>query len=56
MDTRDSPAKIAAVIIHNGNIATLNKERPFAKAVAIADGRIFFCGRRSQVKDAGGKA
>jgi predicted amidohydrolase YtcJ len=66
MDTGASSAKIADMILHNGNIATLDKERPFAKAVAIADGRFLFVGgdkevmarkgNGTQVIDAGGRA
>ncbi len=44
MESRESPGTIAEMIIHNGNIATMNKERPFAKAVAIAEGRFLFAG------------
>ncbi|HKZ17906.1 MAG TPA: amidohydrolase, partial [Geobacteraceae bacterium] len=49
MDTKGSSAKIAETIIHNGNIATLDKERPFAQAVAIADGRFLFVGSDKEV-------
>ncbi len=49
MDTRASSAKIAEMIIHNGKIATLDKERPFDQAVAIADGRFLFAGGEKEV-------
>ena len=49
MDTRAPSAKIAEMIIHNGKIATMNKERPFAEAVAIADGRFLFAGGNKEV-------
>ncbi|MRR34394.1 amidohydrolase [bacterium] len=44
MDSKGSSAKIAEMIVHNGTIATLDKERPFAQAVAMADGRFLFVG------------
>jgi predicted amidohydrolase YtcJ len=65
MGTRDSSVKIADLIIHNGNFATLDKERPFVTAVAIADGRFLAVGSdrdgmacrgiQTQVIDAGGR-
>ncbi len=65
MNARNSSAKIAEMIIHNGNIATLDKERPFVPAVAIADGRFLavgsdkeamaFKGSGTRLIDAGGR-
>jgi predicted amidohydrolase YtcJ len=42
MGSKGSSATFAEMIIHNGTIATLDRERPLAQAVAIADGR-FLC-------------
>jgi predicted amidohydrolase YtcJ len=65
MENRGSPGTTAEMIIHNGNIATMNKERPFAEAVAVAEGRFLFAGgdkeamaykgAATQVIDAGGR-
>ena len=48
-----SPA--AEMIIRNGRIATLEKERPFVPAVAIADGRFIAVGSEREVSLASGR-
>ena len=65
MNARSSAAKKAELIIHNGNIATLTEERPFARAVAMADVLFLAVGNDrevmacrdsgTQVIDAGGR-
>src|SRR5512135_1150794 len=49
MNARSSAAKKAELIIHNGNIATLTEERPFARAVAMADGLFLAVGNDREV-------
>jgi len=44
------------MIIHNGRIATLEQERPFATAVAIADGRFIAVGSDHEVMGHKGNA
>ena len=65
MGTSDSSVKTADLIIHNGKFATLDKERPFVTAVAIAEGRFLAVGSdrdvmacrgiQTQLIDAGGR-
>jgi predicted amidohydrolase YtcJ len=65
METSGSPAKSADLIIHNGNIATFDKKRPFVPAIAVADGRFVavgsdkeimaWRGNPTQLIDAGGR-
>ncbi len=54
MNTKASSAKVADLILRNGNFATLDKERPFADAVAIADGRFLLVGGEKEVMSCNG--
>lgn len=45
----NTPSSVAGMIIHNGRIATMEKDRPFVPAVAISDGRFIAVGSESEV-------
>jgi predicted amidohydrolase YtcJ len=49
MNTMNSSSSVAEMIILNGRIATMEKERSFAQAVAIAEGRFIAVGSEQDV-------
>src|SRR6185369_9190667 len=51
MNAKNTSTPAAEMIIHNGRIATLEKERPFVTAVAIADGRFLAVGSEPEVME-----
>jgi predicted amidohydrolase YtcJ len=51
MNTKISSSPAAEMLIHNGRIATLDKERPFVPAVAIAAGRFIAVGSEQEVME-----
>lgn len=51
MNALNSSSPAAEMIIHNGRIATMEKERPFVPAAAIADGRFIAVGSESEVME-----
>ena len=51
MNAKSSSAPAADMIIHNGRIATMEKERPFVAAVAIAAGRFIAVGSEREVME-----
>lgn len=56
MNARNPSASTADMIIHNGRIATLERERPFVTAVAICAGRFIAAGSNQEVMTHGGDA
>jgi len=56
MNAKSPSLPEADMIIHNGCIATLDQERPFAAAVAIADGRFIAVGSEHEVMEHKGDA
>ena len=51
MKAEHSSSPVAEMIIRNGRIATLNKQQPFAAALAIADGRFIAVGSEAEVME-----
>ncbi len=56
MNAKSPSLPEADMIIHNGRIATLDQDRPFAAAVAIADGRFIAVGSEHEVMEHKGAA
>jgi predicted amidohydrolase YtcJ len=51
MIAKNPPSPVADMIIHNGRIATMEIERPFVPAVAIADGLFIAVGNEREVME-----
>ena len=51
MNTDKPSLHTADMIIHNGRIATMEKERPFVPAVAIAEGRFVAVGNEGEIME-----